>query len=150
MPKERRCGNLGVRFSRMKGISILGSTGSIGCNTLKVIEHLGDIRVVALGAGRNMPKLAEQIARFQPEMVSVDDQACAETLERELHALGAVAPKIELNSKGLEAVATHERAETVVSAAVGAVGFVPTLRAIEAGKRDSRSLTRKLWSWPVS
>ena len=48
----------------MKGISILGSTGSIGCNTLKVIEHLGDLRVVALGAGRNMPRFAEQIARF--------------------------------------------------------------------------------------
>ncbi len=119
----------------MKGISILGSTGSIGCNTLKVIEHLGDLRVVALGAGRNMPKLAEQIARFKPELVSVDDEACAETLERELHSLDAGVPVIKLNSKGLEAVATHEQAETVVSAAVGAVGFVPTLRAIEAGKR---------------
>lgn len=119
----------------MKGISILGSTGSIGCNTLKVLEHLGDFRVVALGAGRNMQKLAEQIARFKPELVSVDDQSCAETLERELHLVGAVAPKIELNSNGLEAVATHPEADILVSAAVGAVGFVPTLRAIEAGKR---------------
>jgi len=119
----------------MKGISILGSTGSIGCNTLKVIEHLGDFRVVALGAGRNMEKFAEQIARFQPELVSVEDQDCAETLERELHRVNATVPKIDLNSKGLEAVATHPEAETVVSAAVGAVGFVPTLRAIEAGKR---------------
>lgn len=119
----------------MKGISILGSTGSIGCNTLKVIEHLGDLRVVALGAGRNMPKLAEQIVRFKPELVSVESGDCAETLERELHRLGATRPKIELNSKGLEAVATHPEADTVVSAAVGAVGFVPTLRAIEAGKR---------------
>lgn len=119
----------------MKGISILGSTGSIGCNTLKVIEHLGDLRVVALGAGRNMPKLAEQIARFHPELVSVDDESCAALLEEELRKLGTASPKIELNSKGLEAVATHEQAEIVVSAAVGAVGFVPTLRAIEAGKR---------------
>jgi 1-deoxy-D-xylulose-5-phosphate reductoisomerase len=119
----------------MKGISILGSTGSIGCNTLKVLEHLGDFRVVALGAGRNMQKFAEQIARFKPELVSVDDESCAEILERELHHLGAVAPKIELNSKGLEAVATHPEADILVSAAVGAVGFVPTLRAIEAGKR---------------
>jgi 1-deoxy-D-xylulose-5-phosphate reductoisomerase len=119
----------------MKGISILGSTGSIGCNTLKVIEHLGDFRVVALGAGRNMPELADQIARFKPELVSVDDASCAETLERELHLVGVAAPKIELNSKGLEAVATHPEAEILVSAAVGAVGFVPTLRAIEAGKR---------------
>ena len=119
----------------MKGISILGSTGSIGCNTLKVIEHLGDLRVVALGAGRNMPKLAEQILKFKPVLVSVESGDCAESLERELHRLDAQAPKIELNSKGLEAVATHPEADTVVSAAVGAVGFVPTLRAIEAGKR---------------
>jgi 1-deoxy-D-xylulose-5-phosphate reductoisomerase len=119
----------------MKGISILGSTGSIGCNTLKVIEHLGDFRVVALGAGRNMAKLAEQIERFKPELVSVESGESAESLERELHAVGAKLPRIELNSKGLEAVATHPEAETVVSAAVGAVGFVPTLRAIEAGKR---------------
>jgi 1-deoxy-D-xylulose-5-phosphate reductoisomerase len=119
----------------MKGISILGSTGSIGCNTLKVIEHLGNFRVVALGAGRNMAKLAEQIERFKPELVSVDDESCAEELERELHHVSAPKPKIELNSKGLEAVATHPDADTLVSAAVGAVGFVPTLRAIEAGKR---------------
>ena len=72
----------------MKSISILGSTGSIGCNTLKVIEHLGDIRVVAMAAGRNMQRFAGQIAKFQPELVSCDDQECAETLERELHALG--------------------------------------------------------------
>ncbi len=117
----------------MKGISILGSTGSIGCNTLKVIEHLGDFRVVALGAGRNMQKLAEQIARFEPELVSVADAYCAEKLEKALH--GANLPRIELGSKGLESVAMHPEAETVVSAAVGAVGFIPTLRGIEAGKR---------------
>lgn len=119
----------------MKAISILGSTGSIGCNTLKVIEHLGDTRVVAMAAGRNMQKFAEQIAAFKPELVSCDDEACAETLERELHTLGVKPPKIETNSNGLVAVATHPEAETVVSATVGAVGFVPTLRAIEAGKR---------------
>ena len=119
----------------MKGISILGSTGSIGCNSLKVIEHLKEFRVVALAAGRNMPKFAEQIAKFRPQLVSVDDQDCAETLERALHKFGAAVPKIELNSNGLIAVATHEEAKTVISATVGAVGFVPTLRAIEAGKR---------------
>lgn len=53
----------------MKAISILGSTGSIGCNTLKVIEHLGDTRVVAMAAGRNMEKFAEQVAAFKPELV---------------------------------------------------------------------------------
>ncbi len=119
----------------MKNISILGSTGSIGCNTLKVIEHLGDFRVVAMAAGRNMAVFADQIAKFKPDLVSCDDQASAELLERELHARGANTPKIELNEKGMIAVATHPQAETVVSATVGAVGFVPTLRAIEAGKR---------------
>jgi len=119
----------------MKAISILGSTGSIGQNTLKVIEHLGNFRVVAMAAGRNMTVFAEQIAKFKPELVSCDNDICAERLEQELHRLGAKSPRIELNSKGLIAVATHPESETVVSATVGAVGFVPTLRAIEAGKR---------------
>lgn len=119
----------------MKGISILGSTGSIGQNTLRVVEHLGNIRVVAMAAGRNMSTFADQIAKFKPDLVSCDDEACAEVLERELAARGAAVPQIELNEKGLVAVATHDEAETVVSATVGAVGFVPTLRAIEAGKR---------------
>ncbi len=119
----------------MKAISILGSTGSIGCNTLKVIEHLQDFRVVAMAAGRNMSRFARQIAEFQPELVSCDDETCAEILEGELSALGAKTPRIELNSNGLVEVATHPEAEIVMSATVGAVGFVPTLRAIEAGKR---------------
>lgn len=119
----------------MKSIAILGSTGSIGCSTLKVVQHLGDIRVVAMAAGRNMAKFAAQIAEFRPELVSCNDEACAETLERELHSLDAAIPNIELNADGLVAVATHPEAETVVSATVGAVGFLPTLRAIEAGKR---------------
>ncbi|HEX8638956.1 MAG TPA: 1-deoxy-D-xylulose-5-phosphate reductoisomerase [Pyrinomonadaceae bacterium] len=119
----------------MKAISILGSTGSIGCNTLKVVEHLGDTRVVALGAGRNMRLFAEQIQRFQPELVSCESEACAEELSKILREIGAKLPRIELGEKGLVAVATHDEAETIVSATVGAVGFVPTLRAIEAGKR---------------
>src|SRR5688572_21923876 len=119
----------------MKGISILGSTGSIGCNTLKVIEHLGDFRVVAMAAGRNMAVFADQIAKFKPDLVSCDDQLSAELLERELHQRGAFTPNIELNEKGMIAVSTHAQAGAVVSATVGAVGLVPTLRAIEAGKR---------------
>lgn len=119
----------------MKAISILGSTGSIGCNTLKVIEHLGDRRVVAMAAGRNMKKFAGQIARFQPEIAACADEGCAEELERELHALGSKPPRLATGENGLVDVATHGGADTVVSATVGAVGFVPTLRAIEAGKR---------------
>jgi 1-deoxy-D-xylulose-5-phosphate reductoisomerase len=119
----------------MKTISILGSTGSIGCNTLKVIEHLKDYRVVALAAGRNMAKFAEQIERFRPDLVSCESEACAEELFKELSMRGVKPPLVELGEAGLIAVATHDEAETVVSATVGAVGFVPTLRAIEAGKR---------------
>ena len=120
----------------MKSISILGSTGSIGVNTLKVVEHLhGEFRVVALGAGGNVDVLADQIKLFQPELVAVKDELCAENFLKKLHQLDAKIPNIELNEKGLIQVATHEEAQIVVSATVGAVGFVPTLRAIEAGKR---------------
>lgn len=122
----------------MKSISILGSTGSIGCNTLKVVRHLRDYKVVALGAGRNMTKFAEQIAEFQPEIVSVESDMCAEELLRQISGSRFQIPnlpKILVGETGLIAVATHEQAETVVSAAVGAVGLVPTLRAIETGKR---------------
>ena len=122
----------------MKAISILGSTGSIGCSTLKVVDHLGDLRVVAMAAGRNMSVLAEQVARFKPELVSVDTEEHAKELMRLLCAgAGGAggAPRIEYGADGLVSVATHPEAETVVSATVGAVGFIPTLRAIEAGKR---------------
>src|SRR3954471_4253062 len=119
----------------MKAISILGSTGSIGCNTLKVIEHLGDHRVVALAAGRNMAKLAQQVAKFKPELVSVEDETCIDELRSELRSLNATLPKILSGEEGMVAVATDEQVETVVSAAVGSIGFVPTFRAIEAGKR---------------
>ncbi len=119
----------------MKSISILGSTGSIGCNTLKVVEHLRDFRVVALGAGKNVEKLAKQVSKFKPELVSCENEICAENLLRELHKSNTKPPKIEFGEKGLIAVATYEAARTVVSATVGAAGFVPTLRALEAGKR---------------
>ncbi len=120
----------------MKAISILGSTGSIGCSTLKVIEFLkNDFRVVALGAGKNTERLAGQIACFAPELVAVENEICAENLLKELHKLNVKSPKIETGEMGLIKVATHARAEIVVSATVGAVGFVPTLRALEAGKR---------------
>lgn len=118
----------------MKAISILGSTGSIGCNTLKVVEFLGDFRVVALGAGKNVELLTEQIARFKPEIVSCENEKCAERLAKELFKQKITAPKIEIGESGLVSVATHEQAEIVVSATVGAVGLVPTLRALETGK----------------
>ena len=120
-----------------RGLSILGSTGSIGCNTLRVVEALGvdRFRVVGLGAGRNIQKLAEQIERFQPELVSVESEAAAENLNVELRAQKIAPPRIAIGEAGLVEVATHGAADCVVSGTVGAIGFVPTLRALEAGKR---------------
>ncbi len=120
-----------------RGISILGSTGSIGGNTLRVIESLGAarFRVVALGAGGNFTKLTEQINQFKPQLVSVNSEDAAEKLRSELRTRGISAPAIRIGENGLVEVATHERADCVVSGTVGAVGFVPTLRALEAGKR---------------
>ena len=121
----------------LRGISILGSTGSIGCNTLRVIAALGPehFRVVALAAGRNIGELVDQISRFRPELVSVKDEKSAAELRAELQQRGISPPRIALGGAGLVEVATHADADCVVSATVGAVGFVPTLRALEAGKR---------------
>ncbi len=121
----------------LRGVSILGSTGSIGCNTLRVIESLGPkrFRVVALGAGRNVEKLVDQISRHQPDLVSVQTAEAAEQLKAELRRRGSSPPRIAVGESGLVRVATHAEADCVVSGTVGAVGFVPTLRALEAGKR---------------
>jgi 1-deoxy-D-xylulose-5-phosphate reductoisomerase len=120
-----------------KGVAILGSTGSIGCNTLRVIESLGGerFRVVALGAGQNVEVLSEQVAKHLPELVSVDSEAAAHDLRARLFEKDIDLPRIIVGEPGLIEVATHPRADCVVSATVGAVGFVPTLRALEAGKR---------------
>ena len=121
----------------LRGVSILGSTGSIGCNTLRVVESLGPkrFRVVALGAGRNIAKLADQISRHQPDLASVQTEEAAEQLKAELRRRGISPPRIVIGESGLIDVATHADADCVVSGTVGAVGFVPTLRALEAGKR---------------
>src|SRR6185295_8206121 len=121
----------------LKGVAILGSTGSIGCNTLRVIESVGRerFRVVALGAGQNVELLAEQIAKHLPELVSVDSESAAHDLRARLFAKDIDLPRIIVGEPGLIEVATHAQADCVVSATVGAVGFVPTLRALEAGKR---------------
>jgi 1-deoxy-D-xylulose-5-phosphate reductoisomerase len=120
-----------------QGIAILGSTGSIGCNTMSVVESFRDgrFRVVALAAGRNVARLAEQVEQHRPELVAVEDEECAGRLREELERRGVGTPRIKVGEAGLVEVATHEGARTVVSATVGAVGFVPTLRALEAGKR---------------
>ncbi|HET7288170.1 MAG TPA: hypothetical protein VFI71_11895, partial [Pyrinomonadaceae bacterium] len=119
------------------GIAILGSTGSIGCNSLRVIESLttSRMRVVALAAGTNVERLADQIATHLPEVVSVDTETAAHDLRAMLFARDVDLPRIVVGEEGLCEVATHRDADCVISATVGAVGFVPTLKALEHGKR---------------
>ena len=114
----------------MKRISILGSTGSVGEQTLAVVEAFPDrFRVTALAAGQRIDKLAHQIERFRPSLVSVADEAGA----RRLRALVDDRVDIRVGDAGLRAVAEHE-SDLVVAALVGAVGLAPTLAAIEAGR----------------
>ena len=119
------------------GVAILGSTGSIGCNSLRVIESLttSRMRVVALAAGSNVERLADQIAAHLPEVVSVDTETAAHDLRAMLFARDIDLPRIVSGEAGLIEVATHPDADCVISATVGAVGFLPTLKALEVGKR---------------
>src|SRR6185503_15778407 len=116
----------------MKGLSILGSTGSVGTNVLRIVDAFPDrFQVVGLAAGANVERLAEQIARHRPRVVSVASRECADALAR---LVDVSAITVGIGEDGAVAVATHEAARVVVASAVGAVGLVPTYRALEAGK----------------
>src|SRR5262245_4368648 len=116
----------------MKGIAILGSTGSVGCNVLRVVDAFPDrFRVVALAGGANVERLAEQVARYRPQRVSVATRDGLAALGRLVDLSGVQA---ESGEDGMVAVATEPAARMVVASAVGAVGLVPTYRALEAGK----------------
>ncbi len=116
---------------RAKGVSILGSTGSIGTTTLELVRLFPDrFRIVALAAGRRVDVLKEQIDLFRPELVSVADPRDAAALA---DALGAGGPQVVSGSEGLCRVATAPATEILVSALVGAVGVAPTLAAVDAG-----------------
>ena len=127
----------------MKALAILGSTGSIGRQTLQVVESQPErFQVVALAAGGNLEELTGQIARHRPQLVSVGDGARAtELLERlrQSGGGGADRPEIQHGRKGLMSVATHPDAAVVVSAAVGVVGLEATYAAVQAGKRVALS-----------
>ena len=119
----------------MKSISILGSTGSIGSQTLSVVASLpGQFKIEALAAGANLDELIQQIDRHHPELVSVADSAKADELARRLKEKGIALPAIDHGQEGMLAVATHPRAEIVVSAAVGVVGLPATYEAIKLGR----------------
>lgn len=115
----------------MKNIAILGSTGSIGTQTLKVVENNQDIRVTALAAGSNIRVLEEQIRKFRPSLVCVWDEKKALELKASIRDL-----EVEVTSgmDGLIAVATEPQADIVVTAVVGMIGIRPTIAAMNAGK----------------
>jgi 1-deoxy-D-xylulose-5-phosphate reductoisomerase len=116
----------------MKGLAILGSTGSIGTNVLNVVEAFADrFCVTGLAAGGNVEVLAAQVARHRPRLVSVRDAEALERLSRLVDLRGV---RTAFGQAGMVEVATDERAQMVVASAVGAVGLVPTYRALEAGK----------------
>jgi len=116
----------------MKTIVVLGSTGSIGVSALEVAAAFPDaLRVVGLGARRNIAVLREQIERFHPRMVAVSDESKA----RELRDRVGGTVEVLGGEEGIAKLARMGEADTVVSAIVGAVGLVPTLEAIRAGKQ---------------
>lgn len=117
----------------MKGISILGSTGSIGRSTLDVIGSAPDeFAVTALAAGRNIALLKDQIARFRPRLASVIDEEHARELRRMLGRYPETS--VRFGQEGYREAAAISGADMVVSAMVGAAGLIPTLDAIAAGK----------------
>lgn len=121
----------------MKGIGIIGSTGSIGTQALDVISHLPDrFRVVTLAAGRNVELLARQVRQFAPEMVSVADAEAAAALKRLLADAPAAEgqPEILYGAEGLQAASVHPGVQLLLTSVVGAMGIRPTLAAIRQGK----------------
>lgn len=115
----------------MKKIAILGSTGSIGTQTLDVVRNNKDLEVVALAAGSNIDLLEKQILEFRPQVVSVWDEKKAKDLKERVKHLDM---KVLCGMDGLIACAVLKEASIVVTAVVGMIGIKPTIEAIKAGK----------------
>ncbi|NCY11737.1 MAG: 1-deoxy-D-xylulose-5-phosphate reductoisomerase [Burkholderiaceae bacterium] len=116
-------------------LCILGSTGSIGVNTLDVIRaHPDQFKVTALTAGRQIERLAEQCLEFKPKIAVVHSAADAKTLQELLEGKG-LSIAVHHGEAGLMSAVTESECDTVMAAIVGAAGLLPTLRAAELGKR---------------
>ena len=115
----------------MKKIAILGSTGSIGSQTLDVVRANGDIQVLGISAGRNIVKLEEQVREFHPRLVAVWDEAAAKDLAVKIQDTDA---RVVSGMDGLLELASMEGTEVLVTAIVGMLGIRPTIEAIRAGK----------------
>jgi 1-deoxy-D-xylulose-5-phosphate reductoisomerase len=119
----------------MKGLTVLGSTGSIGISTLDVVaRHPQRYRVVALTANSDVERMRDQCLRFRPKLAVMADEAAAGRLAAALAGEG-VATEVLCGLRGLEIAAAMPDADYVMAAIVGAVGLMPTLSAVRAGKR---------------
>ncbi|WP_018922520.1 1-deoxy-D-xylulose-5-phosphate reductoisomerase [Salsuginibacillus kocurii] len=115
----------------MKKIALLGSTGSIGTQTLDVVRsHNEQFELVAMSVGRNVALAAEQINEFQPALVSVAEEEDIPFIKERISA----SIEVMYGQKGMEAVSTHPEATFVMNAVLGSIGLQPTLRAIEKGR----------------
>jgi 1-deoxy-D-xylulose-5-phosphate reductoisomerase len=119
----------------MMQLTVIGSTGSVGQNTLKVIDHLADrFSVFALSAHSAMDLLAEQVARFRPKVVALSDPSRIDLFHKLCRGHIGSTPDIVCGEEGLRAIASAPEVDIVVSAAVGAAGLAPTYAAVAAGK----------------
>ena len=115
----------------MKKIAILGSTGSIGTQSLEIVREQKDIEVTALAAGANAALLEEQIREFSPKLAALWEEGAAASLRERVKDLPV---KVVSGMEGLLEIATMPEAEILVTAIVGMLGIRPTIAAIEAGK----------------
>ena len=115
----------------MKKIAVLGSTGSIGTQTLEIVRTNKDIEVTALAAGRNIDLLERQIREFTPKLAAVWEEDLAAELKNRIRDLQV---EVASGMEGLLAVAAQEESEMLVTAIVGMIGILPTIEAIRAGK----------------
>jgi 1-deoxy-D-xylulose-5-phosphate reductoisomerase len=119
----------------MKQLTIIGSTGSIGQNTLKVVQHLaGRFGVFALAAHSAVELLAEQVETFRPRVVTLTDKTRLNDFHRCCEQRGIRTPETLLGEDGLRAISSAPEVDIVVSGAVGAAGLLPTWSAVQAGK----------------
>ena len=119
----------------MRGVAILGSTGSIGVSTLDVIaRHPERYQVVALSAHRDVQGMLDQCRQFRPSLAAMADPAAATALQRAVAAEG-LGVEVMAGPAGLDAVATHPDATDLMAAIVGAAGVLPTLAAVRLGRR---------------
>ena len=122
-------------MSAKKGITILGSTGTIGVNTLDVIErHADDYKIIALTANTGVDRLFEQCMQYKPEYAGLVDESSATQLAKRLKDAGSDTEVMQ-GVEGLETLASLPETDYVMAAIVGAAGLMPTLAAARAGKR---------------